>query len=227
VRVAELDPEERPREKLLERGPAALTDVELLAILLRTGVRGTPVLEFARGWLAETGGLDRLVSADVGQLLRRKGIGAAKAAAVAAALEIGRRIARERLEGRPVLDRPDLVADFLRRVHGRERVELFGCLLLDARNRLLRTLTLHRGGRAQAAVEPAEVFYPAIRDNCHALVLWHTHPSGDCTPSEDDIALTRRLAEAGRLLSIAVLDHLVIGRDGFVSLRQRGVLPLG
>ncbi len=222
--VAELAREERPREKLLERGPESLTDAELVAVLLRTGTAGTGVLELAERWLSEAGGLEGLAAADRRAVLRRRGIGPAKGSVVAAALELGRRLARMPLAREPLLDRPEVVADYLARSYASARVEKFGALTLDARNRLLRVHEIHRGGRSHADVEPAEVFNHAILDNAHAVILWHTHPSGDPSPSDDDVALTRRFAEAGRLLNIAVLDHLVVGRAGFVSLRQRGVL---
>jgi DNA repair protein RadC len=158
--------------------------------------------------------------------MRRKGVGLAKGAVVAAALELGRRLARRRLVGQRLLDRPEAAADYLRRQYGHERVEVFGTLTLDVRHRLLRIHELHRGARSHADIEPAEVFNSAIVDNAHAVIVWHTHPSGDPTPSGDDEALTRRLADAGRLLGIAVLDHLVVASGGFTSLRQRGVLPV-
>lgn len=226
-RVQELLPEERPREKLAAKGAEALTDVELLAVLLRTGTAGEPVLEFARRWLAEAGGLEALAAGPRGQVLSRKGVGPAKQATVAAALEIARRLARAPLLSQPLLDRPEAVGEYLRRRWGRERVEVFGLVTLDARHRLLQEHPLHRGARTHAAVEPAEVFAAAIRDNANGVILWHTHPSGDPGPSSDDLDLTRRLAEAGRLLNIAVLDHIVVGRSGFVSLRQRGVACFG
>ena len=217
---------ERPREKLLARGPGALEDHELLAVLLRTGTAGVPVLDLSRRWLEEAGGLEGLAALSPGQIVGRTGVGPAKGAVLAAALELGARLARRRLEDRPVLDRPDAVAEYLVRSTVAARVEIFGCLSLDARNRLIRTHELHRGARAHSDVEPGEVFHRAIIDNAHGVILWHTHPSGDPSPSEDDVALTRRLAQAGRLLNVAVLDHLVVGSGGWVSLRQRGVLPV-
>ena len=225
MRVSELSSAERPREKLLEKGPEALSDAELLAVLLRTGVSGTDVLEMAQRWLGEAGGLESLARADPRQIVKRKGVGLAKGTVVAAALELGRRLARRSLAGQQILDRPEAVADYLTLRYGHERVELFGVLTLDVRHRLLRVHELHRGARAHTDIEPSEVFNRAIVDNAHNVILWHTHPSGDPTPSGDDEALTRRLADAGRLLGIAVLDHLVVARGGFVSLRQRGVLP--
>jgi DNA repair protein RadC len=224
VRVAELPEEQRPREKLLARGAAALTDAELLAVLLRTGLPGTSVLDLAREWLHDVGGLEALMALDAVQLSRRPGVKGSKATLLAAALELGRRLARARLEGQPLLDRPQEVATYVARYYAAERVEIFGCLTLDVRNRLLRCHVLHRGARAYANVEPAEVFHAAIRDNAHGLILWHTHPSGDPSPSDDDLSLTKRLSDAGNSLAIPVLDHVVVGREGFVSLRQRGTL---
>ena len=225
VRVAELAREERPRERLARLGPEALSDAELVAVLLRTGTRGTDVLALAEKLLADAGGLAGLAAADRRATVRARGVGPAKGAVVAAALEVGRRLARLALQSVPLLDRPELVAAYLARSYGSSRVEKFGTLTLDARHRLLQVHELHRGGRSHADVEPSEVFNSAILDNAHAVIVWHTHPSGDPAPSEDDAVLTRRLAEAGRLLNIAVLDHIVVGRSGFVSLRQRGVLP--
>jgi DNA repair protein RadC len=226
VRVADLPTDERPREKLLAKGAASLSDAELLAVLLRTGRHGEPVLDLARAWLAEAGGLGALAALDVEELRRRPGVKAAKAAVVAAALELGRRLARQGIEARSLLDRPEAAAEFLTRCFAHERVEVFGCLCLDSRHRLLREHLLHRGGRTHAEVEPGEVFRAAIADNANAVILWHTHPSGDPVPSDDDLNLTRQLVNAGKVLNIRVLDHLVIARGGFVSMRQRGLLPV-
>ncbi|MBZ5588859.1 MAG: DNA repair protein RadC [Acidobacteriia bacterium] len=224
MRVAELAQDDRPRERLLEKGPETLTDAELVAVLLRTGTRGTDVLELAERWLAEAGGLEGLAASDRRSLLKPNGVGPAKASIIAAALELGRRLARLSLVRGPILDRPEVVADYLARSFGAARVEKFGVITLDARNRLIRVHELHTGGRTHAEVEPSQIFHNAILDNAHAVILWHTHPSGDPSPSEDDVALTRRLADAGRLLNISVLDHVVATRSGFVSMRQRGLL---
>jgi DNA repair protein RadC len=224
VKVSELSPDERPREKLLARGADALTDVELLAVLLRTGTRGAPVLEYARDWLDREGGLAGLATLDVSQLLACDGIGPAKGSMLAAALELGRRLARERLDGRPVLDRPELVADYLTQRYAVSRLELFGVVALDARHRVLAVREVHRGGRTTSQVEPMAVFRQVMGYNANALILWHTHPSGDPTPSQDDLDLTRRMVEGGKLLNLQVLDHIIIGRSGWVSLRQRGAV---
>jgi DNA repair protein RadC len=225
TRVAELPSSEKPREKLIARGAGALSDAELLAVLLRTGRAGEGVLELAQRWLDDVGGLHRLASLDPEQLVRRPGVGPAKGLVLAAALELGRRLARRDLAAQPVYERPEAVARWVLRAFGRESVEVFGCLTLDSRNRLVREHVLHRGLRDQAAVEPAMVFKAAIADDAHAVILWHTHPSGDPTPSADDEELTRRLAEAGALLRIRVLDHVVVGQGGWVSLRERGIVP--
>jgi DNA repair protein RadC len=224
VRVGELSRAERPREKLLENGSGALSDAELVAVLLRTGTTGTDVLEVARRWLDDVGGLEGLAGQDPRQIVNRKGVGLTKGAVVAAALELGRRLARKTMTEQPLFDRPEAVADYLTRCYGHHRVEVFGTLTLDVRHRLLRVHELHRGARAHADIEPSEVFNSAIVDNAHGIILWHTHPSGDPSPSGDDEALTRRLADAGKLLGIAVLDHIVVARGGFASLRQRGVI---
>jgi DNA repair protein RadC len=225
TRVAELPGAERPREKLLARGAGALSDAELVAVLLRTGRAGEDVLELAKGWLAEAGGLHRLAALEPQQLMRRPGVGPAKGLVLAAALELGRRLAHRDLAAQPVYDRPEAVARWVQRAFGQEAVEVFGCLTLDVRHRLVREHVLHRGLRDQAAVEPATVFKAAVADDAHAVILWHTHPSGDPTPSSDDEELTRRLVDAGALLRIRVLDHVVVGQGGWVSLRERGIVP--
>jgi len=227
TRVVELPAADRPREKLIARGARALSDAELIAVLLRTGRAGEGVLELAQAWLDDAGGLHRLAALDVEQLLRRPGVGPAKGLVLAAALELGRRLARRDLAAQPVYDRPEAVAAWVQHEHLDRGVEVFGCLTLDARHRVLRDRVLHVGLRDQAAVEPATVFKAAIADDAHAVIVWHTHPSGDPSPSADDEELTRRLAEAGALLRIRLLDHVVVGRAAWVSLRERGVVPHG
>ncbi|MGQ9834950.1 MAG: RadC family protein [Thermoanaerobaculaceae bacterium] len=225
MRVSELSEEERPREKLLAHGPAALTNPELLAVLLRTGTAGVDVLDLARDLLQECGGLTGLARLPVSELFAKKGIGKAKAATLAAALELSRRLVGEEARQRPVLNSPEAVYRFLAPRVLSERTEAFGVLTLDVRHHLLREHVLHRGVRDGARVEPAEVFHRAIQDNAHAVILWHTHPSGDPSPSHDDLSLTRTLAEAGKILRIQVLDHVIVASGGFASLRQRGDLP--
>lgn len=224
MRVSELSEEERPREKLLAQGPAALTNPELLAILLRTGTEGADVLHLARALLQECGGLTGLASLQVAELLGKKGIGKAKAATLAAALELSRRLVGEEARQRPLLNSPDAVYRFLAPRVLSERTEVFGVLTLDVRHHLIREHVLHRGVRDEARVEPAEIFHRAIQDNAHAVILWHTHPSGDPSPSHDDFSLTQTMADAGKVFRISVLDHVIVASGGFVSLRQRGEL---
>jgi DNA repair protein RadC len=195
-----------------------------VAILLRTGTKKQGVLELASSLLAQAGGLTGLLRLAPRDILDKKGIGKAKAATLLAALELSRRLVRDQLRTLPVLDSPEAVFELLAPACLAERVELFGVLTLDARHRLIGEHLLHRGVRNGAQVEPAEVFHKAIQDNAHAVILWHNHPSGDPTPSSDDLALTRTLVEAGKVLRIAVLDHLIVAAGGFVSLRRQGVI---
>lgn len=225
MRVRELGEDERPREKLLAKGADACSNAELLAVLLRTGTREQGVLELAQAWLSEVGGISGLSRLSPEAILKRKGVGKAKAATLLAALELSRRLAADELRTGAVLDSPEAVYRLLAPAYLRERTEVFGLLTLDVRNRLIREHVLHRGVRDGASVEPAEVFHRAILDNAHGVILWHTHPSGDPQPSHDDVVLTRTLVEAGKVLRIAVVDHVVVGAGGFVSLRRNGLLP--
>ena len=224
-RLADLPPAERPREKLLAKGPAALSEEELVAVILGTGKAGRGVLELARE-LLEGGGLHGLFRRGPADLLAHaSGVGAAKAARVAAVLEIAARIARDDLAGRDVLSDPEAAAAYLNRLLAGESRELMGALLLDARNRLLKNAVVFAGGGAHAAVAPSPLFRQAILAGALGVVLWHNHPSGDPEPSGDDVATTARFAAAGREIGIEVRDHLVVGRGRWVSFLRRGLLP--
>ncbi len=219
-RMRELQPSDRPRERLLDAGADGLSDAELVAILLRTGSAEIGVVEAANGLLVEHGGLAGLARLGVRELLRRPGIGPAKAAAVAAALELARRLARVELDHAEQLDRPDVVGDFLVARLRRERQEVFGLVTLDARHRLVGVHDLTRGTRNQSPVDPAEVLRTALIDDAAGVIVYHNHPSGDLEPSRDDIALTRRLVEAGDVVGVPVLDHLVVAGGRWLSLRR-------
>jgi DNA repair protein RadC len=220
--IRELPREERPRERLLARGCEALSDAELLAVLLRTGRPGTSALSFARRLLEEAGGLIGLAGSDP-RTLRRPGLGPAKAASVLAAIEVGRRLARAELPQRQPLSRPVQVARYLALRYGHLGQEVMGALYCDARHRLLAERELFRGTLHRAAVEPREVLKEGLLRGAAAVVLFHTHPSGDPAPSREDLLFTRRMARAGEVIGLHLVDHLVVGRGGaWVSLRERG-----
>jgi DNA repair protein RadC len=220
--IRELPESERPRERLLKQGSAALSDAELVAVLLRTGAKGISALQMAMELIRETGGLSGLVSLTP-NLLRRHGLGPAKAAAVLAAVEIAGRVAREQLGEREPLSRPAEVARYLHLRFWARDQEVVGALYLDSRNRLLGDRELFRGTLDRAVADPREVLKEALLRGAAAMILFHTHPSGDPSPSESDLAFTRRLKEAAEILGLRLADHLILGAAGrWVSLRQRG-----
>lgn len=213
-------PHDRPREKLLRLGAAALGDNELLAIVLGQGRAQSSALDLANAILA-AGGLRALVRADPGALRRVPGIGAARAAQVLAAIELGRRTLTRLEEARPQLASPRAVADYLLPQFGNRPVEQFGVLLLDTKHRVLRTTVLSVGTLDASIVHPREVFREATSAGAAGLVLFHNHPSGDPEPSEDDCLLTERLVAAGVLMGIAVLDHVILADSRYYSFRER------
>lgn len=221
--VRELPEEERPRERLLRSGSASLADVELVAILLRTGRRGRSVLDMARELLHQCGGLTGLLGS-CPRALRRSGLGPAKAAALLAAVEIGRRLARARLPEREPLSHPAAVASYLSLRYQLKGQEIMGALFLDTRNRLLGDQEFFRGTLSRAAVEPRAILKHGLLRDAAGFVLFHTHPSGDPAPSAEDLAFTRRMAEAGDAVGVRLVDHLILGSgERWVSLKQRGV----
>ncbi len=218
--IKDLEASQRPRERLLEHGAGALSERELIAVLLRTGRPGSSVLDEAADLLQEAGDLTQLARWPVSQLKDRPGMGDAKATTLAAALELGRRLARGGLRRAHRLDQPRAAAEFLVAQLVGERNELFGFLSLDARHRLLHQRPLVNGTRNQAPVDPAELFRLALLDHAAEVLLYHNHPSGEPEPSRDDLMLTRRLVEAGLLLGVPVVDHLVVAGTAWTSLRQ-------
>jgi DNA repair protein RadC len=222
ILIRELPESERPRERLLKQGSGALSDSELIAVLLRTGARGISALQMARDLIQETGGLSGLVSLTP-QSLRRHGLGPAKAASLLAALEIACRVAREQLQEREPLTRPAEVARYLHLRFWSRDQEVVGALFLDSRNRLLGERELFRGTLDRAVADPREILKEALLRGAAAVILFHTHPSGDPTPSEADLVFTRRLKEAAEVVGVRLADHLVLGAAGrWVSLQQRG-----
>lgn len=217
-----LPPFDRPRERLLARGPDALADAELLAVILGSGLRGTNVLELARALLAHHGGLPGLAEASVDELCREPGLGEARAAVVRAALELGRRAVGARPTRGQRLGRASEVWSHFRARLACLSVEEFWALGLDARHRLKVELCVARGCLTGVEVHPRDVFRPLIREAAAAVIFCHNHPSGDPTPSRQDVELTFRLREVGQLCGITVLDHVVVGEEGFVSMADRG-----
>ena len=221
ITVKEMPEDERPRERLARVGPQALSSAELLAIILRTGVKGENVVTMASRLLAKYGGLAGLARAELAQLGQEHGLGPAKASQLLAALELGRRLMAESPEERFQIRAPQDAANLLIPLIGHQEQEHFVVLYLDTRNRVMDREVLYKGSLNTSLVRIAEVFRGAIRRNCAAIIVAHNHPSGDPSPSPEDVALTRRLVEAGKLVEVEVLDHVVIGQGRFVSLRER------
>lgn len=222
--IKDLPADARPREKLLARGAAALADAELLALLLRTGIRGQGVLQLAESVLARFGGFGGLLRADVQALGRIKGLGPAKRAELAAVMEMTRRSMAQRLQTAPVFESPDAVRHYTQAVLGGLGHEVFAVLFLDAQHRLIRLDEMFRGTLNQTSVYPREVVRRALELNAGAVILAHNHPSGLAEPSRADEFLTQALKSALALVDIRVLDHLVVGQGEVVSFAERGLL---
>jgi DNA repair protein RadC len=217
--VRELPSGERPRERLQHFGPQALSTAELLAIVLRTGTRGDNALDLANKLLMKYGGLPGLVRADFRELCAEHGMGEAKSAQVKAALEIGRRLALVQTDAKYKISTPADAANLVMLDLAYLDTEQTRILLLDARGQVVEKASLYQGTAISSVLRAAEIFRPAIIRNCPGLILCHNHPSGDPTPSPDDLETTRRLVEAGRILDIELVDHIIIGHQRFVSLR--------
>ncbi len=221
--IKDLPQGERPRERLQHYGAQALSTAELLAIILRTGVDGENVVRLADRLLAQFDGLPGLARASFSELCQVKGIGPAKVTQLKAALELGRRLLVAAPHEMPVISSPADVAHLVGSEMALLPQEEFWVLLLDVRNRVMRVQRLYRGSLTKATIRVAEVFREAIRENAAAIIAVHNHPSGDPTPSPQDVAITRTLVEAGRLLDIPLLDHVVIGMGRWISLKERGL----
>jgi DNA repair protein RadC len=228
LRLKDQPASERPRERLVARGPDALTQAELIAILLRTGLKGVNVVQVGQSLLQKYGSLNALALATVDELKQVAGIGRDKAATLVAAFALARRMEQERREESPVLDNPATVVNFMRETNRLLNVESFQVLLLNVRKKLIRAEEISHGLLDTILVHPREVFRAAIVANAAGIVLVHNHPSGDPAPSEADIKVTRDLIRAGQLLKIEVVDHVIIGRatperqKDYVSLRELG-----
>ena len=227
-KIQEMPAVERPRERLASQGAAALSDSELLGILLRTGIPGKNAVELARELLTKHGSLSGLARCDVKEMSALKGVGLAKAVQLAAAFGLGQRLARETV-AKFRIDTPELVFDFLGPEMRALRTESLRLVLLDARHRVLRVEEISSGSLNESTAHPREIFRPAFIHSAFAVILVHNHPSGDAAPSPADVRLTRRLREAAELLQINLLDHIIIGgnegdRKGYYSFKEAGVL---
>ncbi|MDE2076033.1 MAG: DNA repair protein RadC [Burkholderiales bacterium] len=214
----------RPREKLLSQGPAALADAELLALLLRTGMKGLGVLQLAEKVLVSAGGLAGLLQASPETLGRIKGLGPAKRSELIAVMELARRSLQTDLQTQPVFGNPQTVKEFLQIQLGNREHEVFGVLFLDAQHRLIAFEELFRGTLSQTSVYPREVVKQALAHNAGAVILAHNHPSGVLEPSRADELLTQTLKSSLNLVDVRVLDHIVVGRSACVSFAERGLL---
>jgi DNA repair protein RadC len=221
-RVCDLPAEERPRERLARLGPGALSNRELLALLIGSGSRRASALDVAERLAAH--GLRGLAGQSLLEMERVRGLGRATASRLLAALELGTRLSRERPGPAPAFHTPEDGARYLLPRYSSRPVETFGLLALDVRHRLKHEAVVSVGCLTSSLVHPREVFKAAVTAQAAALILFHNHPSGDPEPSAEDVALTRRLVSAGTLMGIEIVDHLVLGAGRFVSLKQRGVV---
>lgn len=220
-RIKDMEESQRPRERLEKQGAGALNNAELLAILLRVGTKGLNAVQIGQRILYMFQGLDGLRRATFMELCNIEGVGPAKAAQIKAAVELGRRLAVLTPDDRVLINSPQDVADQVQyQMAGLEQEELW-VLLLDSRNQLLQTKHLYRGSLNSSTVRAAEIFRTGIRDNAAALIIVHNHPSGNPSPSPEDIHLTRMLIEAGNLLELPILDHIVVGGRGVVSIKSQ------
>lgn len=222
-RITDLREDERPRERLAALGAQALSKAELIAILLRVGVPGENAVQVGERLLQSFGGLPGLHRAPLEELMNQHGVGAAKAAQLKAAIELGRRLMADSPEERPTINSPDDAAELVRYEMSALEEEHLRVLLLDTRNHVLGTVEVYHGSVNTSQVRVGEVFKAAIRRNATAVIIVHNHPSGDPTPSPDDVAVTRACVQAGKLLDVDVLDHLVIGQGRYVSMKERGL----
>lgn len=221
--IRDMAEHDRPRERLIKVGAEVLSTAELLAIVLRNGTTGESVLRMAERLLIQFDNLPGLARATITELTHARGVGEAKAAEIKAALEIGRRLVASAPEERPRVSTPDDAFHLLKSEMMFLEQEHLRLILLDTRNRVLRTPTIYVGSLNTSVIRVGELFRAAIRENAAAFIIAHNHPSGDPSPSPEDINVTRQIVQAGKLLDVDVLDHIVIGRNRFVSLKQRGL----
>jgi DNA repair protein RadC len=222
-RIKDINQNERPRERLASMGARVLSTAELLGILLRVGVKGENAIQVGQRLLREFNGLVGLQRATLTEICAQHGIGKAKAAQIKAAIDLGRRLAAQTPGDRPVIHSPEDAADLVQYEMSSLEQEQLRVILLNTRNHVLRIQTIYQGSLNSSQVRVGELFRPAVRENAAAIIVVHNHPSGDPSPSPDDLAITKAFVQAGKLLDIQVLDHLIIGQGRFVSLNRRGL----
>jgi DNA repair protein RadC len=222
-RITDIAESDRPRERLAELGAQALSNAELIAILLRVGVSGENAVQVGQRLLQDLGGLHGLHQASFAEVCAQHGLGAAKAAQIKAAIELGRRLAAQEPEERVAIHSPADAAEMVRYEMGALQQEHLRVILLDTRNRVIAVEKLYIGSLNASTVRVGEIFRPAIQRSAASLIVVHNHPSGDPSPSPEDVALTRAIVQSGKLLDINVLDHLVIGHNRWVSMKERGL----
>lgn len=222
-RIMDLHESDRPRERLASLGPEALSNAELIAILLHVGVTGESAVQVGQRLLTKFKGLKGLHRAPFTELMDQHGLGEAKASQIKAAIELGRRLTLGSPDERPSINSPADAASLVQYEMSALEQEHLRVMLLDRRNRVLETVDVYKGSVNSSQVRVGELFKEAIRKNASALIVIHNHPSGDPTPSPDDVAVTRAIVQAGKLLDVDVLDHLVIGHGRWVSLKERGL----
>lgn len=222
IKIKDLPNSERPRERLEREGASSLSDMELLAILIRTGTKAASALDLAKGIISKTGGLEKLLSMDFKELSQIKGIGKSKAASILAAIEIGRRGMRVKSKDRFRVKGPNDVFSFLSPKFKGSKNEKFGILILDAKNHIKSEKIISEGDLQASIVHPREVFHYAIIELAASIILFHNHPSGDPFPSDYDREITKKIVSAGKLIGIEVLDHIIVGDGIYYSFKEKG-----
>jgi DNA repair protein RadC len=222
-RITDLASHDQPRDRLTKLGAEVLSNAELVAILIRSGAKGRNAVQIGQDLLIRWGGLSGLHRAPFVELCSQHGIGEAKAAQIKAAIELGRRLSSASIEDLPTINSPEDAASHVLYEMGALENEHLRVMLLDTRNRLIRVTEVYRGSLNSSFIRIGEVFRDAIRSNAASIIVVHNHPSGDPTPSPEDIAVTREIVQAGNLIDINVLDHLVIGKNRFISLKSKGL----
>ncbi|WP_435989999.1 RadC family protein [Rossellomorea sp. LjRoot5] len=222
--IRDFPQDERPRERMIQSGAASLSNQELLAILLRTGTKSESVLQLSNRLLNQFDGLNLLKDASLEEITKTKGIGLAKAVQIMAAVEFGRRISNLAFDDRYSIRSPEDGANYVMNDMRFLAQEHFVCLYLNTKNQVLHKQTIFIGSLNASIVHPREVFKEAFRRSAASIICIHNHPSGDPTPSREDIEVTKRLVECGRIIGIDILDHLIIGEKKFISLKEKGYL---